>query len=93
VDIEALLKRQDEWRAESHREQERIRQVCAGPFGGRYGAGVKTALFLEIHWDRFAAWCEARGVDPSPCRSWIDEHLALLRVARAVSQGIANAQE
>ena len=58
--------------------------VQVGPFGGHYGAPVAAALFLDERRDRFAAWLEARGIDPAPCCRWVDERVGLFRVAQVI---------
>ena len=64
-----------------------------GPFAGRHGPPVACAMFLRDRWDHFAAWLEERGIDPAPCRTWIESRLNLLRVARAVTAAGAEGED
>jgi hypothetical protein len=68
-------------------------EALFGPFGGRHGPPVVCAMFLRDRWDHFSAWLEERGIDPAPCRTWLESRLNLLKVAQAVTTAGAEKEE
>lgn len=64
-------------------------RALVGPFGGKKGAPVLTALFLADHAAEFEGWLVERGMDPAPCRQWVAERQAQWRLAGALQASSA----
>jgi len=63
----------------------RTYQSLYGPLGGRLGQSVLPALYLNDQWSRFSAWLAGCNIDPSACRTWVNEKLSLLKAMQAVN--------